>query len=102
MNTTERRITRIITTQTGAPRKYDNGITKGWAVPVFFITEDGTGPYEVNEKYRLKREAVECQQRHLHGSTPKWEMTVTTDETGRAILWTECYGQPHKGSMIEA
>ena len=94
---TERRVTRIITTTVNVPYKYDNGITKGWAIDVHFITEDGTGPYVVSYKYRLKRDAVACQQRHIIGSTPTWEMTVTTNEHGKAVLWTECYGMPYKG-----
>ena len=42
---TERRVTRLVTTSIDKPYKYDNGITKGWAVKVHLMTEDGTGPY---------------------------------------------------------
>ena len=94
---TERRVTRLVTTSIDKPYKYDNGITKGWAVDVHAFTEDGTGPFVITEKYRLKRDAVACQERHIDGSNPTWEMTVSTDERGKAVLWTERYGQRFKG-----
>jgi hypothetical protein len=94
---TERRVTRIVTTAVDAPYKYDNGITKGWAVDVRFLTDDNTGPYVVAYKYALKRDAVDCQRRHLDGTAPTVETTVTTDPTGRAVLWTECWGTPFRG-----
>ena len=97
---TERRITRIITTTVNTPHKYDNGITKGWAVATHFITEDGTGPYVVSMKFRLKRDAVAYQQKHINGSNPQNEMTVTTDENGKAVYWTECWGIPYKGNPV--
>lgn len=94
---TERRVTRIITTQTNTPYKYEGYYQKGWAIKVHFITEDGTGPYVITQTFRLKRDAVAYQQEHINGTTPTWEMTVTTDESGNAVLWSECFGMRFKG-----
>lgn len=96
---TERRVTRIITATVDTPYKYEYPALhqKGWAVRTWLVTEDGTGPYAVTEHFRLKRDAVAHQRAHLDGTTPKWEMTVTTDANGKAILWTEAFGMRFKG-----
>lgn len=92
----EHRVVRIRTSILDNPYKYDNGITKGWAIKGYMFTDDG-GIHKITHTFRLKRDAVAYQQEHIDGSDPKWEMTVTTDESGTAILWSECFGMRFKG-----
>lgn len=91
----EHRVLRIRTSLLNTPYKYDNGITKGWALKGYMFTEDGN-IHTITHTFRLKRDAIAYQQKHIDGSDPTWEMTVTV-ENGKPVAWSECFGMRFKG-----